>query len=91
MKTKERNHSWLLAVALTGVLVIAGFLYCAHNALAQGTPYPGLKIAALGTNTFSLTVTNGVSGGNYEILWTPDLSDTVDYPWTWIAVGAPGQ
>jgi hypothetical protein len=40
---------------------------------------------------FSLTVTNGISGGNYEILWTPDLGDTVDYPWTWIAVGRPGQ
>jgi hypothetical protein len=92
MKTKEgKNHSLPTAVTLIRVLVIAGFLLCARSVSAQGVPYPGLKIASLGTNTFSLTVTNGISGGNYEILWTPDLSDTEDYPWTWVAVGAAGQ
>lgn len=79
------------AVNLTRPLIVAGFLLCARGVFAQGTPYPGLAIAPLGTNAFSLTVTNGIGGGNYEILWTPVLGDTVDYPWTWAAVGTPGQ
>jgi hypothetical protein len=88
----ERHHALqTTAIHLTRVLIVAGFLLCARNVWAQGTPSPALTIAPLGTNTFSLIVANGISGGNYEILWTPVLNDTVDYPWTWIAVGTPGQ
>jgi hypothetical protein len=72
-------------------LIVAGFLLFGQNIWAQSTPSPGLTIVPLGTNTFSLTVTNGISAGNYEILWTPILGDSVDYPWTWAAVGTPGQ
>jgi hypothetical protein len=90
--TDKRNALVQKSIATVArAFIVAGFLLCARSSFAQGTPSPGLTIAPLGTNTFSLTVTNGISGGNYEILWTPNLADTVDYPWTWIAVGAPGQ
>ncbi len=32
-----------------------------------------------------------MGGGNYEILWTPVLWDTVNYPWKSISAGGPGQ
>ena len=73
------------------VVVVACFLFCAVQAGAQGTPYPALRIAVLGSNTLSLTITNGVGSASYEILWTPVLQDTVDYPWRQIAAGSPGQ
>ena len=71
--------------------MVAGFLFSAFYAAGQGTDYPALRIASLGTNTFAFTVTNGVSGGSYEIFWTPVLGDTVDYPWRRIAAGSLGQ
>jgi hypothetical protein len=93
MKTWDERNNLLQnkALILTRALIVAGFLLCTRDVWAQGTPFPALTIAPLGTNVFSLTVTNGISGGNYEILWTPVLGDTVDYPWTWIEVGTPGQ
>ena len=50
-----------------------------------------MRIAPLETKALSLIITNGISGGSYEILWTPVLWDTVDYPWMRIAAGSPGQ
>jgi hypothetical protein len=50
------------------------------------SPQPALKIAALGTNQFSITVTNGVSGTNYTLFWTSGLADE-NYPWIVLGVG----
>ena len=72
-------------------LVIAVLLLGTNHGEAQAVPYLALGLAPLGTNAVSLTITNGVSGGTYEILWTPDLFDTLDYPWTRIATGNAAQ
>ena len=68
----------------SGLLVLA----TAFSAWSQTTPV--LTIKALGTNNFSITVTNGGGTNHYDVLWTPVLSSP-DYPWTWAAIGTPGQ
>ena len=84
MKT-IRNH-WVKIIGICGggLLVIATAL----TALSQTAPV--LTIMQLGTNQFSITITNGVGGTYYDLLWTPVLANP-DYPWTYAAVGNAGQ
>jgi hypothetical protein len=80
----------ILTLNAAHALVIVGLLFCTFHAGAQAM-YPALRILPSGTNALSLTITNGVSGGNYEIIWTPVLGNAVNYPWRQIAAGSPGQ
>lgn len=57
-------------------------------ARSQTPPPPGVTISALGSNQFSILITNGVMT-NYELYWTPVLANP-DYPWQVIAVGTNG-
>jgi len=67
-----------------GLAVVATAL----TAWSQSTPV--LTITPLGTNQFSITVTNGVSTADYDLQWTPALANP-DYPWTFAAIGSTGQ
>jgi hypothetical protein len=60
----------------------------ALTALSQSAPV--LTITALGTNQFSITITNNIGTATYDLLWTPALGNP-DYPWTWAVPGTPGQ
>lgn len=67
-----------------GLVVVATAL----TAWSQSAPV--LTITPLGTNQFSITVTNGVSTANYDLQWTPALGNP-DYPWTFAKIGSTGQ
>jgi hypothetical protein len=43
----------------------------------------------LGTNQYSITFTNSPPS-TYDLQWTPVLASPA-YPWTWAAIGTPGQ
>jgi hypothetical protein len=75
-----------LSLALTLAVATA---IAAIKTFAQ-IPPPTLSISSVGTNTYSITVGNSVSGTAYALQWTPIL-DSVDYPWTVAAVGTNGQ
>lgn len=51
---------------------------------------PVLSIVSLGSNQFSITVTNAGTPTNYTLFWKPVLADT-NYPWQVIATNAVGQ
>lgn len=73
-----------LAVGVTVVTVIA-----AVKALAQ-IPPPALTIAPAVSNQVVITITNGVSLANYDLIWTPALNGP-DYSWNYAAIGSAGQ
>ncbi len=91
MKNPNRNPKahlrWERALAaalpIIAISTLAPFLLRAQIA-------PTLTIIPLGTNTFSISTTNSIGTASYDLLWTPVL-DNADYPWTWAAVGSPGQ
>jgi hypothetical protein len=79
-----KKHTTLsLAVVLAATTVIV-----AVKTLAQ-IPPPVLNITPLGTNTYSIAISNGVPATTYGIYWTPVLGN-VDYPWM-VLVGTNGQ
>jgi len=73
-----------MGICGTGLVIVATAL------TVQSQTAPVLTIAPLGTNQFSITVTNGVSTVSYDVLWTPVLGNP-NYPWTWVAAGSTGQ
>ena len=80
--TNRNQRRWKAAVygfTLTLALVFGRWAW------AQTAPV--LTVAPTGTNTLSITVTNGTSTGNYELWTTPVLNDLEDYPWTTVAAG----
>lgn len=81
MKT-IKGH-WIAVVGIFAIVVAT-----ALTAFSQSAPV--LTIAPLGTNQFSITVTNGYSGADYDLLWTPVLANP-DYPWMYAVVGTTGQ
>ncbi len=85
MKKIRKHLSALVGVGGTSAAVIA----ITFTALSQTVPV--LTMAPLGTNQFSITITNAVPTYSYELWWTPVLNDPVDYPWTAAAVGNVGQ
>ena len=84
MKTIKRSWVTLIGIYASGLIVVATAL----TALSQSAPV--LTIAPLGTNQFSITITNGVGGTYYDLQWTPVLANP-SYPWTFAAVGTPSQ
>ena len=82
MKTTSRHWLTLLGILGGGLAVVA----VALTALSQTAPV--LTITSLGTNQFSISFTN--NGGTYDLQTTPVLANS-DYPWTWAAIGTPGQ
>ena len=84
MKNIRRHWLTLIGICGGGLILVATAL----TALSQTAPV--LTIASLGTNQFSITITNGVSTNNYDLIWTPVLANP-DYPWTYAAVGTTGQ
>lgn len=69
-----------------GLLLIVTML-AQRIVLAQTVPT--LTITPLGTNEFSVTITNSIGLADYDLEWTPILADP-DYPWSFAAVGVPG-
>jgi hypothetical protein len=59
-----------------------------RTALSQTSPV--LTISPTGTNQFSITITNSIGSSDFDLQWTPVLASP-DYPWTWAAIGTPGQ
>jgi hypothetical protein len=82
----KRIHRGLATTFALGAIAFAGYL-----AFAQSAPQPALTITSQGSNQFSILITNGVASTNYELYWTPVLGDTLDFPWTLLSVGSPGQ
>lgn len=72
------------------IFLVAGFLSFWSSGWAQGAP-PALTVALAGTNQLSITITNAVSGGNYEVWQAPVLGNSANYPWAKAAAGAGGQ
>jgi hypothetical protein len=72
-------------------MFLAGTILAAIVGIVRAQTTPGLAIARNGTNGLSITVTNAVLTDSYELWWTPNLGDAVDYPWTLAAPGAIGQ
>ena len=62
---------------------------CAVSMLSNAQQ-PVLKISNLGSNQFSVLITNGVSTTNYTLFWTPALGNAA-YPWTYLGVGDVGE
>ncbi len=59
-----------------------------YSALADDPPV--LTISNLGSNQFSIVITNATSTtNNYLLEWTPILADT-NYPWLVVATNEPG-
>jgi hypothetical protein len=84
MKIIKNNR--LTAVSLT--LISVALLVAAYCAMAQTAPPPGVTISALGSNQYSVVITNGALT-NYELYWTPVLGDST-YPWQLIALNTNG-
>ncbi len=84
MKTSEANWKTHAGIFAGIFLTLATVL----TSLSQIAPV--LTITPLGTNQFSIAITNNIGTATYDLLWTPVLANP-DYPWTWAAPGAPGQ
>jgi hypothetical protein len=83
---KTLNKHWLILLGLFSggsILVIATLTVWSQTA-------PILTITSLGTNQYSITITNNIGTATHDLLWTPVLGNP-DYPWTWAAIGTPGQ
>ncbi len=84
MKTIGKNWITFAAIFGSGLIIILTAL------TARSQTAPVITIAPLGTNQFSITITNGVGGTYYDLEWTPVLANP-SYPWTFAGVGTPGQ
>ena len=82
MKTIRWHCVSLLGILGGGLVIVATAL------TASSQTAPVLTITPLGTNQYSKTFTN--TGSTYDLQQTPVLANP-DYPWTWAAVGTPGQ
>ena len=87
MKTRKKKN--LILWLPSGLAVIALSSWAIWDALGD-VPAPVLKATLVSTNQVDVLITNGVGTANYELYWTPVLSDPV-YPWTLLAIGTLGQ
>lgn len=69
-----------------GLLAAVGFMV--YTTFAD--PAPVLTITPLGSNQFSIAITNASTPTNYMLEWTPAFANT-NYPWLAVATNAPGQ
>jgi hypothetical protein len=83
MKTINRYQKTILGI-FGGVAVVVA---TALTAWSQSAPV--LTITPLGTNQFSISFTN-YPASTWDLEWTPVLANA-DYPWTFAAIGTPGQ
>ncbi len=83
--TPRRGRSgYLIAIGAASILGIGALVYTAF-----ANP-PELTIEALGSNQYSITITNGIATTNYTLFWTPALAD-VNYPWQVLSIGNTGE
>jgi hypothetical protein len=82
MKTLKKHRLKLFGILIGGIIIVV-----ALSARSQIPPV--LTITPLGTNQFSISFTN-YPASTWDLQWTPILDDP-DYPWTFAAVGTPGQ
>jgi hypothetical protein len=90
MKTLKNNWANLAwAVTLAGTVMVA--VYASIS--AWGQTGPGLSISLTGTNTVSLTVTNALPAGIYEIYFQEflDGSPFTNGSWSLVGNGSAGQ
>jgi hypothetical protein len=83
MKTTKRNLTAWAGICAACLIAVA-----ALTALAQTAPV--LSITPSGTNQFSINITNNIGMATFDLQGTPLLANP-DYPWTWAAIGTPGQ
>lgn len=82
-----RRRVRFLFQAAAAVMASITLLAVTLNALADDPPV--LTISNLGSNQFSVVITNAASPTNYLLEWTPILADT-NYPWLVVATNEPG-
>lgn len=85
--TKTHRSSIRALAFLGGLLAAVGFTV--YTTLAD-VPQPVLTIAPLGSNQYSISITNGDTNANYELYWTPVLASQT-YPFNLLVVGDQGQ
>ena len=73
-----------------GGVALVALLILVTKLCALADPAPVLTITPLGSNQFSITVTNATSLTNYTLFWKPVFADT-NYAWQVIATNAVGQ
>lgn len=85
---KAISKNWIAAAgALATCAALRGLVWTIE---AQTVPQPVLMITNIGSNQFSITISNGVTNAYYEIYHTPMLGNSA-YPWTLQIEGAIGQ
>jgi hypothetical protein len=70
--------------------LFGGFIVAVTALTGWSQTGPTLTITPLGTNQFSINITNNIGTNEYDLLWTPVLANP-DFPWTWAAIGTSGQ
>jgi hypothetical protein len=70
-----------------GIGLVAASLLATR--LVWGQSAPVLSISNTGTNSILITVTNGVSNGEYQLYWKEPL--TPNSPWLFLTNGSIGQ
>lgn len=70
------------------ILMIVVVVFVIRLAWGQATPM--LTITPMGTNGYSISFTNNIGTASFDVQGTPVLASP-DYPWTWAAIGTPGQ
>lgn len=92
-KAKQTLSNWrrvarLLLQPLVVATGSAAILLAGFRCLAVDPPV--LTIAPMGSNQFSVTITNGDATANYELYWAPVLANP-SYPFSLLIVGTQGQ
>lgn len=77
-----------LSVVLASLFGAGAVIVTALNVFADVQP-PVLTISSLGSNQFSIVITNG-GATNYTLFWTPALADQ-NYPWEVLGVAGVGE
>ncbi len=84
MKTLKNNWLMLFGICASGVIILAATL----QTIAQTGPV--LTITPLGTNQFSIAITNDSATETYDLQWAPTPASP-NYQWSWATPGASGQ
>ncbi len=87
MRTLRKSWRHFAGFMAIGSLTVFTIYACLS---AFGQTAPGLKIGNLGSNNFSITITNGNTNSFYYLWWTPFLNNPA-YPWQVLIPGNPAQ